>query len=135
MFNRSKDQCVFCDYSPSTAASQSKSQSLAEAAAAAMRARRNTSSLRMTPRVLRDICKEHDAPTCNLAVVQLHLNCVGFDAIDECISNYPAVGVAFVRPFARFESRLRHAVCSYVVLTDETDSGSVGTQSFEERLL
>ena len=92
MFNRSKDQCIFCDYSPAAQQSQNSTHSsLAEVALSAMRARRGATTPKMTPRALSDICKQHGAPTCNLAVVQLHLNCVGFDAIDACISNYPAV--------------------------------------------
>eukprot|EP00227_Mantoniella_beaufortii_P004742 CAMPEP_0197606866 /NCGR_PEP_ID=MMETSP1326-20131121/45943_1 /TAXON_ID=1155430 /ORGANISM="Genus nov. species nov., Strain RCC2288" /LENGTH=230 /DNA_ID=CAMNT_0043174855 /DNA_START=246 /DNA_END=935 /DNA_ORIENTATION=- len=83
MFNRNKDQCLFCEYDPVASTATKLSE---------MSTRRVSHSVaRMTPRVLSDICKDHGAPTCNLAVVQLHLNCVGFTAIDECISNYPEV--------------------------------------------
>jgi hypothetical protein len=93
MFNRSKDQCVFCDYAP-TARNSSSGDSLADMAAAAMKARRNNgTNSEMTPRVLADICREHGARTCNLAVVQLHLNCVGFDTIEGCIAHYPVGAV------------------------------------------
>lgn len=83
MFNRTKDQCVFCDADPGGVGER--------ASAGGWRAARRGLTPRMTPRVLADICKEHDAPTCNLAVVQLHLNCIGFEAIDACVSHYPAV--------------------------------------------
>ena len=80
MFNRSKEQCVFCDTSMSGADRPLQPGAM----------RRVASGL-MTARVLSDICKDHGAPTCSLAVVQLHLNCVGFTAIAPCVGNYPAV--------------------------------------------